>query len=309
MRKTSPAAPPFALSLAIAVSSLAACGSGDIQTVQSDDQTVAGTVTAGVISLPVSIDGTATQPFVLDTGSVLTRLDPNRFSGLGLTPGFGPISTLDVGGVVHLMDVDVYTAELCNDMNMCRGTEPAGLLGGKELVTYRFTIDYRAQSVTFGDFTPPADVAAPFEVTFALEGGGEGMIAGTRVSLPATRIVVQVDIEGTLMPMILDTGSSTMVLKPELFDALVADGREQTTIDLGTVAGTQQVALTRVHSVALAGETQTEVEAVRAPLDLGLIEAEVGHPVNGLLGGRYLENYVTTIDYPARLITLRAYPQ
>lgn len=306
MRKTILAAP--ILTLAVTVTTIAACGSGDIETVQSDNQTVAGTVTAGVIALPVSIDGTATQPFVLDTGSVLTRLDPNRFPGLSLTPGFGPISTMDVGDVVHFMDVDVFTAELCNEMNMCRGTEPAGLLGGKELVGHRFTIDYRAQSVTFGDFTPPSDVAPPFDVTFALEGGGEGMISGTPVSLPATRIVVQVDIEGTLMPMILDTGSSTMVLKPEIFDALVADGRDQTTIDLGTVAGTQKVALTRVHSVALAGETQTEVEAVRAPLDIGLLEAEVGHPVNGLLGGRYLENYVTTIDYPARVITLRAYP-
>jgi hypothetical protein len=289
---------------------LCACGGGGDGAVQSNDQTVAGTVTSGVISLPVSIDGTSSQPFVLDTGSVLTRVDPNKYSGLSLAPGFGPISSLDVGSALRFMDIDVLASELCSKaMMLCRGTEPSGLLGGKELVGHRFTIDYREQTVTFGDYTPPIDVGAPFDVTFALEGGGDGMIEGMPVSLPATRITVQVDIEGTLMPMILDTGSSTMVLKPEIFDALVADGRPQTTIDLGTVMGTQKVSLTRVASVSLAGEVQTDVEAVRAPLDLGLIEREVGHPVDGLLGGRYLEHYITTIDYQARTITLRAYEE
>jgi hypothetical protein len=303
MRKTTFAA----ATLASAALTLCACGDDGGALVQSDDQTVGGTVTAGVISVPVSIDGTSFQPFIVDTGSVLTRIDPNRYEGLGLTPGFGPIGALAVGDVLRFMDLDVLTAELCNEMTMCRGTEPSGLLGGKELVGHRFTIDYRARTVTFGDFTPPVDVGAPFDVTFALEGGGDGMIDGMPVSLPATRITVQVDIEGTLMPMILDTGSSTMVLKPEIFDALVADGRPQTTIDLGTVMGTQKVGLTHVSSVSLAGEVQTDVEAVRAPLDIGLLEREVGHPVDGLLGGRYLEHYVTTIDYPARTITLRAY--
>lgn len=285
---------------------LCACGGEDDTVVTNDDQTVAGTVIAGVIRVPVSIDGTAPQPFIVDTGSVLTRLDPNRFTALGIAPGFGQVTTLDVGSL-HLTDVDIFGAELCNEVTMCRGSEPAGLLGGTVLSDLRFTIDYRASTVTFGEFTPPSGVAGPIDVPFSLEGGGDGMIDGTPVSLPATRIVVQVDLEGTVVPMIVDTGSSTIVLKDEVFDALVADGREQSTIDLGTVQGNQKVALTNVHSISLNGETQVDVEAVRAPLDIGLLEKELGHPIGGLLGGRYLENYATTIDYPAHVMTLRAY--
>ena len=40
---------------------------------------------------------------------------------------------------------------------------------------------------------------------------------------------------------------------------------------------------------------------------MDLLAREVGHPVEGLVGGAYLERYLTTIDYPARQITLRPY--
>jgi hypothetical protein len=296
-------------SLATLLATVVLCSCGDdTQTVviENNDNSVEGTVAAGVISVPVSIDGTAAQPFVIDTGAVFTRLDPNRYRALALTPGLGQVSTLDVGSV-HLTDVGVYTAELCNEMTMCRGTEPAGLLGGTVLAGFVFTIDYQARTVTFGAFTPPDDVGAPVEVPFALEGGGDRVIEGEPVTLAPTRISVQVDIEGTLMPMLVDTGSSTMVLKADVYDALVADGRSQSSISLGTVMGTQSVPITTIRSVTLGSETQTDVEAVRAPLDIGLLENELGHPIAGLLGGRYLENYVTTIDYPGRVITLRAY--
>jgi hypothetical protein len=285
---------------------LAACGGGDAQVVQSDDQTVAGVVTAGVMSLPVSLEMTDAQPFIVDTGSVMTRVDPNRFPTLGLTPGIDQASTLDVGPI-HLTNLQIYVAELCNEMLMCHGSEPAGLLGGTVLVNHRFTIDYQEGTVTFGDYTPPTDVGAPFEVPFVLEGGGQGLVAGQPVSLPATRISVQVDVEGTLLPMIVDTGSSTIVLRPDVYDGLVADGRDQSSVTLGTVMGAQSVPLTTLASVSLAGETRTSLEAVRAPVDLTLLEQEVGHPIAGLLGGRYLQHYITTIDYPARTITLRSY--
>jgi hypothetical protein len=264
-------------------------------------------VNNGVISVPVSIEGAMTMPFVVDTGSVLTRLDPTRFSGAGIQPGLDQVTTLDVGDV-HLMNVDVVAASLCGVMMMCQGTEPAGLLGGEVLSGFPVTIDYHGAAVVFGAFTPPDGVGSPTTTPFKLQGGGRVNVAGTDVTLPATRIAVDVDIEGTVVPMLLDTGSSTMVLGPDLYDSIVSDGRSQTTIDIGTVTGAKSVALTTLHSVALAGAgAQTGIQAVRAPLDLGPLEHEVGHSIRGLLGGSYLQHYLTTIDYPGRVITLRPY--
>jgi hypothetical protein len=268
--------------------------------------TVAGSVANGVIRLPVSIEGTAAQPFIVDTGSVLTRVDPTRYEELRLAPGLAQVTTLDVGSL-HLTNVDVIAASLCGPMMTCRGSEPAGLLGGAVLLDVRVTIDYRASTVTFGDFATPAGVGAPVTAPFALEGGGAGMVSGAPVTLPATRVVLDVEVEGASMRMVLDTGSSTIILRPDLYDALVADGRAQSTIDLGTVAGARSVPLTHVRTFTLAGATQADVEAVRAPLPVDPLEREVGHRIDGLVGGAYLQHYATTIDYPGHLLTLQAY--
>jgi hypothetical protein len=296
---------------ALAAVVVVACGGGGGGTtaVMTTTDVVGGAVNNGVISVPVSVDGAPAQPFVVDTGSITTRLDPVRFASLGIQPGFERVATLDVG-TLHLTNVDVVAASLCGAMMMCRGSEPAGLLGAQTLLPYRVTIDYRAALVSFGDVAPPAGVGPPVTAPFALEGGGDGTIDGTPVSLPATRISLPVVVEGMTMQMVLDTGSSTLILRPDVYDAIVTDGRPQSSIDVATVMGTVSAPLTRVQSVTVAGAaTQTDVDAVRAPLDVGALELEVGHRVDGLLGGAFLEAYVTTIDYPARMLTLQPYTE
>jgi len=231
------------------------------------------------------------------------RLDPARHAGVN--PGIDQVMTLDVGDV-HLMNVKVIVANLCGVM-MCQGSEPAGLLGAEALVGTPFTLDYRGGRVTFGSLSPPSGAGAPITVPFDLEGGGQLMVNDQVTAVPATRIAVTVEIEGRSVPMVLDTGSSTVVLDPSLFDAIVADGRAQTNVKVFTVAGQQEVPAIRLQSTSLSGAAQADVEALRAPLPLTPLEREVGHPVQGLLGGSYLGSYLTTIDYPARTITLRPY--
>jgi hypothetical protein len=175
------------------------------------------------------------------------------------------------------------------------------------LLGYRVTIDYRASTVTFGDLTLPGGVGEPLSQSFDLEGGGPTVVGDTLVTVPATRVVLDVEVEGTTMRMVLDTGSSSMILRPDVYDALVADGRAQSSVELHTVLGTRTAPLTRLRSVSVAGLAQAEVEAVRAPLDIEALEREVGHPVEGLLGGAYLARYLTTIDFPDRILTLRPY--
>ena len=189
---------------------------------------------------------------------------------------------------------------------MCPGGGAAGLLGGEVMDGFAVTIDYQRSAVTFGAFTPPSSARTPVMVPFDLRGAA-ARPSETAVTLPATRIAVDVSIEGMVVPMFVDTGSSTMVLEPALYDAIVADGRAQSTTNVVTVMGTESVPSTKLRTVSLAGAAQADVAAVRSPLDMTLLEREVGHPVQGLVGGAYLQNYLTTIDYPARQITLRPY--
>jgi hypothetical protein len=281
-------------------------GDGSPASAPTNDQTIAATVSNGVVSVPVSIEGATTMPFLIDSGAVLTRLDPTRFGTLTIAPGLTQVSTLDVGNV-HLTEVDVVAASLCGTGMMCPSAGPAGLLGGAVMDGFAVTIDYQRSAVTFGAFTAPASAHAPVMVPFDLQGGGTSTVGDVDVTLPATRIAVEANIEGMSVPMILDTGSSTMVLAPALYDALVADGRSQSKTNVATVSGTQSVPSTKLHDVSVGGATQSNVAAVRSPLDLGSLAREVGHPVQGLVGGAYLDNYLTTIDYPARQITLRPY--
>jgi hypothetical protein len=284
----------------------AGCGGGEGNSGGTNNQSIPATINNAVVSVPVSIEGTMTMPFLLDTGAVLTRLDPTRFSALMLAPGLAQVSTVDVG-TVHLTDVQVVAASLCGTGMMCPGGGAAGLLGGDVMDGFAVTIDYQRSAVTFGAFTAPSSVRAPVTVPFDLEGGGSATVGETPVTLPATRIAVDVSIEGMVVPMFVDTGSSTMVLQPALYDAIVADGRAQSTASVATIMGTESVPSTKLRDVSLAGAAQANVAAVRSPLDMSLLEREVGHPVQGLVGGAYLQKYLTTIDYPARHITLRAY--
>jgi hypothetical protein len=282
---------------------LIGCGEGT-----NNQGVVKGTVKGGVMSLPVSVEGAAAMPFVVDTGSPLTLVDPTKFAGLGIQNGdVSQVSTLDVG-TLHLTDVEVVAKSPCGLM-VCPATEPAGLLGGDVLVDFAVSLDYRAAAAAFGSFPLPNKLAPPMMTGFALEGGGQivppGMLAA--MPLPATRISIQVTIEGTAHPFVLDTGSSALVLGPALYDSIVADGRPQSSVSVSTVSGNSNEPSTRLGSVIFAGEEQQNVEAIKAPLDLSTLEKEVGHSVEGLLGGAFLEHYLLTIDYPAREITLRAY--
>jgi predicted aspartyl protease len=266
---------------------------------------VKGTLTNGVISVPVAVDGKAAMPFVVDTGAPLTLIDPNRFPSSDIRLGAGQVTTLDVGGV-HIPNVQVIGASPCGVM-MCSDGEPAGLLGGDVLIQYVITIDYSPASVGF-DVAPPSPTggATATTTTFALQGGGTVAIPGTSnsVGVPATRIALDVTIEGTSHPFVLDTGSSQMVLRPTLYDSIIADGRAQSTTNVSTVTGTTTQATTHLKTVDVAGAIQTNVAAVRSPLNLDTLSAEVGHTVDGLLGGSYLSHYVTTIDYAGQRLTL-----
>jgi hypothetical protein len=237
-------------------------------------------------------------------------IDPTRFSSAGIQPGAQQLMSLDVGSAVQVMNVQVVAASPCGVM-VCSGSQPAGLLGGNVLTNFRVDIDYRAGTVGFNAPRIPTSLGPAVTTPFTLAGGGSIAIPGmdTQITVPATRIALDVTIEGVSHPFVLDTGSSAMVLSASLYDAIVADGRAQGSVQVSTVSGTQSEPSTQLNEVSVAGAAQSNVSAVRSPFDLAVLSAEVGHTVDGLLGGAYLDAYFLTINYPIRTIVLRPYMQ
>ena len=273
-----------------------------------------GTPTAAVVSqstlrVAVAVDGQAGGRLIVDSGAPLTTLSPTAWPGVSL-PYSATIDSLAVGDVT-IGHLPVLGADLF-------GATPgaaAGLLGGNTLCRFAAVLDYRAPSLRLGasGFDAPAvvgAVAAARAVPFRLEGGSDNSMANAQgLAWPATRVVVSALVEGAPRTLVVDSGSSYVVLRHALFDALVSDGRKVLGgVRIGGAGDVLEGRLTRSRSVALA---DTAV-AGAAVLDVGdaLLDrfaAEIGEPVDGLLGGAYLREFLVTIDYPARTLGLARY--
>ena len=146
-------------------------------------------------------------------------------------------------------------------------------------------------------------------VTFNLEGGGLGRFENEVLNIPATRIPLTVDVDGTARPFILDTGASETTVRSSVYTTLTADGRgELTGLPIGTVNGPTTARVTRVRTLTVAGETVMNAAVMTIGDDiLDGIQTEVRHPVDGLLGGNFLREFMVTIDYPRRTLHLQRY--
>src|SRR5262249_10278599 len=144
-----------------------------------------------------------------DTGSPFTLLDPTQFSEplhhenqpkLDIT--FGELTIDDIPTIQVQADSDLL----------------AGIVGGDVMRQFRMRFDYRDKSLTFGDAAPVADVTPGTSVSFKLQGGGRADLQpGVPISFPATRISLDVDVEGVSHPFVLDTGASESALRSTLF--------------------------------------------------------------------------------------------
>jgi hypothetical protein len=187
------------------------------------------------------------------------------------------------------------------------------IVGGNMMRAFSTQFDYRGMQLRIGEGADPAGVEAGGTLAFALEGGGVGTIDASRtmlVNFPATRVAVTVDIEGTSHPMVLDSGASEVALRQELFDALVADGRAQVTgFSLSTASGPMAGRVTRARSITVGDQTVVGPAVLSLGSDqlLDSLANEVGHDVDGLLGGSYLREFLVTIDYPKRSLRLQRY--
>jgi len=259
--------------------------------------------------IPVSVGyGGASATGIVDTGNPWVLLDPTVFTSAASLPGNGvSVPTIDIASQTVS---NVYVVPSNDGLQSPDPAFPlaanvgcAGICGKVAGFNYRDAVFSLGTSAP----SPPSGLLAEKVFPFSFEGGS--VVDG--VTLPRSRIVVTVSLEGTDYQMILDSGASSVTVSATAYAALTTDGRAQ--LDGGTVettSGTSTSSLTRAKSIVVGGvEVDNVVVAHDTSFDqnLGAIGTDVGHTIDGSLGGTFLHDFYVTVDYPAREVHLARY--
>jgi hypothetical protein len=306
------------LRVALAILLLVAAGCGD------DPDSDSGFATMGMPGIPsptrvganlvfadVAVNGLSGGRLGVDTGAPLVLIDERKFPGLQL-PETAQVTADVTVGELTVEDIPVVKMETSDGMDPLSF---AGLLGGNVMQQFQVRLDYanpdRAFRLGMPEMEMPAEgVETPgTAVAFNLEGGGRGTFDGEVITFPATRIPLTVDIEGTSYPFILDTGASETAVRTSVYDTIRADGRGQITgLPIGTVAGNTTASVTRVRTITVGDATVTNAALMTiGDTILDGIQREIGHPLDGLLGGNFLREFMVTVDYPRGTLHLQRY--
>jgi predicted aspartyl protease len=294
----------------LALSVLGACGGddgGDLATMGMSGIPSSVVVSQNVLLVDAAVDRHPGGRLLADTGSPFTLVDPSFFPGASSSAT--PQVSVDL--TFGALTVDRVPALQVRISGSMAAGAFAGIVGGNVFRQFSTQFDYRGKTFQLGSGAAPTDIATPGGSTaFHLEGGGLAMLdSKTNVAFPATRVSVTVNIEGVDYPFIVDTGASEIAVRSAVFAKLVSDGRTVLEgLPLGTVSGPVQGSVTRAKSVTAAGEMVSNV-AVMTIGDtlLDNLVKEVKHPVDGLLGGDFLREFLVTIDYPRQILHLQRY--
>jgi hypothetical protein len=268
-------------------------------------------VGANLVFAEVAVDGYTGGRLGVDTGSPLMLVDQTKYPGLALPAGTQVTADVTAGSftVERVPVVQVSIGSPMDPLNF------AGLFGGDVMRQFTVRLDYAHPDLAFRLGKPSMEMATDgvevpgAAIHFGLQGGGRGQLNGDIISFPATRIPLTVDVEGTSHPFILDTGASETTVRSSVYGTVTADGRSQLHgLPISTVAGPTSGSVTRVRSITVGGETVTTPVVMTIGDDIiNTIQDEVGHPVDGLLGGNFLREFMVTIDYPQGTLHLQRY--
>lgn len=297
----------------IAVVALSGCGS-TTEVAPENDGSLA---TMGMLGVPsptllgqnvmlvdATLNGHGGGRLLVDTGSPITIINASYFPGVML-PAQTPVN-VDIG-VGALTIGAVPSVQLGgNAMDQLR---LAGFLGGNVLRQFSTTFNYREREFVLGTGVRPPDLLPATKFAFKLSGGGTGTLNGSAIAFGATRIPVDVVVEGTTRTLVLDTGASDVTLRRAVFDALVADGRAVLADKpVTTLLGVENARVARCRSIVVAGESVTNVPVLSfSDTILDTISSELHSQVDGLLGGDFLREFLVTIDYKAGQVELSRY--
>jgi hypothetical protein len=238
---------------------------------------------------PVQVSvGSTTGWGIVDTGDPVVELDPAVFtsaSSAEITLPAITVASTTVHNVLVLGSDDGLTSP--DPSFPLAANIGCGALCGRVA-----SFNYRDVTFALGSAapSPPSGLLAETVLGFSFEGGSGG-------GVPRSRVIVTVNIEGTDHSMMLDSGASYVTLTEASYSAITSDGRAQ-------------ISLTRVKSVAVGGaEVTSMVVAHSSAFDtiIGNVSTDVGHTIDGSLGGTFLNHFYVTIDYPNTQLHLAPY--
>jgi hypothetical protein len=262
--------------------------------------------------IDVGVDGAATQPFIIDTGSPVTMLNSLSY-GHAMDYSAKEQHDLTAFGLTFKQVTTVVFGAF--PANACGQNDTGGIFGGDLLQFYELTIDYLGNAVFLWDNLKGSpdlgqDVAAAVEVPIRVQGGGKATVGGVSVDLPPTRIVVDGTLEGYSRTFLVDSGASLVTLSQDTFSTLSNPDRPRIgDIPIQTIYGTQNGFITRLASLSLGDVTLESVPAVVVsdPTLFNQIGQEVGETITLFVGGTFLRTYQTTVRYGAERLDLARY--
>lgn len=259
--------------------------------------------------VPTTIDDAAGPHLIVDTGAPINIIAPGTLPD---PPRSGDVS-------VKLRNVDVLSLSfprlpiLAADFlsgSIGNGITLGGVLGCSVLCDFAVTFDYRAGTVTLDGTEDVEGLETPTEISFFLKGGGAASLGagGAIVSLPRSRILVDAIVEGVPATLVLDSGASVTMLRSALANEISPN---RVTIDgpIVSMLGSSTIELMRVADIALDETVAEGIVVGKGGLDslLDQLGDEIGQTVDGILGASFLQEFHTTVDYPARTVRFARY--
>lgn len=259
-----------------------------------------------VPSVDVTLDGDP-HHVLIDTGAPRTLLDSGAFGGVAPGPYDVDLTLGDLQ--FPALEVAIY------DVFGAQSREPPldGLLGADVFEQFALTVDYLGETVTLGESPADTDGATVLDVSVAGGGGFPIPGSGNALDVDATRVILHADAEGHDVWVLVDTGASATVASGDLMALLGDAGRPRLEgVTVGTATGIASAYFTRVGSLRLGGDagaalTSLPVIVLEDDALFDSIRAEVGEPVQAIVGGTALRWFDTTIDYPTERLVLRRY--
>lgn len=266
----------------------------------------------GLIYMPVSINGSEeTLAFILDSGAMMSALDPETAARLGLE-AVGQAQAMGAGSETH--DISIFRADSLTvgdasfedvmfagvplaPLTIHTGGALDGVLGYNVLSAYAVDIDYENEVVTFHD---------PAEWTY--EGGGNEVPLHFKHNLPFVYAGIEEESDEIHKKheglFVLDTGASpALIVNHDFAERNRLYSLSETLIEAPTGFGIGGA----VHGkVGRLPELRIGASALSEPVTHFSTETKgaLAYPdMAGVIGAKVLSRFRTIIDYPgARLI-------
>lgn len=248
------------------------------------------------VIVPASVNDGPEGLFLIDSGAEQLRL---ASAAGGCEDTVSRLSWADLA----LTDVPCsgYDVELLSGL---LGVELAGLLGRAQLESRAIGIDYAGAAVyplaSWPEATPLDDrVEGWFELPF-LEASGHYLVVPARFEGQEEAVNV-----------VIDTGTSSAVISESLFAALGAgeDGRavlEGSSSVSGVTVDASPIV--RLRGVEVGGATaELAWASVLSDRWFNQVSRATGLEIAAVLGGSFLREHLTVLDYPAGLLRLAPY--